>query len=100
MKEKQDEPTFVKFFDKCAWTLGVLNLLVCQYFLVNVPAYYWVWYSFIVPILAASRFYVFKSLSWQYFLLDFCYFAIGCSMVNLFLVVNSPLFFKVKKIQI
>ena len=77
VKETQDEPKFVKFFDKCAFTFGVMNLAMCQYFLLNQPQYFWLWYSVIIPTLMLARFLVFKSQSLQYFLLDFCYFTLG-----------------------
>eukprot|EP01032_Pedospumella_encystans_P029460 gene29460-33270_t len=37
IRETQDEPRYVKFFDKVAFTVGVLNMGVCQYFLLNRP---------------------------------------------------------------
>ncbi len=77
VKETQDEPKYVKFFDKCAFTFGVMNLAMCQYFLLNQPQHFWLWYSVIIPTLMLARFLVFKSQSLQYFLLDFCYFTLG-----------------------
>jgi len=94
IRETQDEPKYVKFFDKVAFTVGVLNLGVCQYFLLNRPDLFPYWYAAIIPLILGSRYFYFRSGGNQYFMIDFCYFAIFCSMVNLFLVQNSSLFFK------
>ena len=40
----QEEPEYVKFFDKISFTLGVLNIIACQYFLVTYPIYFSMWY--------------------------------------------------------
>ena len=93
--ETQEQPKYIKFFDKIAFTLGVLNILVCQYFLLNRPDYFWLWYSIIIPVLIVSRFFYFKSLGWQYFMIDFCYFVLFCTILNLFVIKESSLFFKI-----
>jgi len=46
-----------------------------------------------MPLLLISRYFYFRSLGWQYFMFDFCYFVISCSMVNI-LLVRSMVFFK------
>lgn len=94
IRETQDEPKYVKFFDKVAFTVGVLNMGVCQYFLLNRPDLFPYWYAAIIPLILASRYFYFRSSGNQYFMIDFCYFTIFCSMLNLFLVQNSAVFFK------
>ena len=91
----QEQPDYVKLFDKIAFTLGLLNILACEYFLVKLPTYFWLWYSLVIPLLILCRISHFKSLGWQYFLLDFCYFVLFCVFVNLFFFSDSQLFFKV-----
>jgi hypothetical protein len=95
LRETEAEPKYVKFFDKVAFTVGVLNMGVCQYFLLNRPDLFPTWYSLIIPVILGSRYFYFRGSGLQYFMIDFCYFTIFCSMVNLLLVHNSPLFFKV-----
>jgi len=46
-----------------------------------------------MPLLLISRYFYFRGLGWQYFMFDFCYFVISCSMVNI-LFVRSLVFFK------
>lgn len=46
-----------------------------------------------MPLLLISRYFYFRSLGWQYFMFDFCYFVISCSMINIMLV-RSMVFFK------
>jgi hypothetical protein len=94
IREAEEQPSYVKFFDKLAFTFGVLNILVCQYFLLNTPAFFWLWYSFIVPILLCARFYYFSRLGWHYFMIDFCYYVLLCTLVNIFILKDSTTFFK------
>jgi hypothetical protein len=95
LKESEEEPKFVKFVDKIGFTFGVLNIVACQYFLLNIPEYFSIWYCGIVPIILISRFYHFKSLNWHYFLIDFCYFVNICTLLNLSLLKDSRIFSKV-----
>jgi hypothetical protein len=37
LKETQKTPDFIKLFDKISFTVGVLNIVSCQYFLLNLP---------------------------------------------------------------
>lgn len=95
IQETQDEPKYVKFFDKVAFTIGVLNMGVCQYFLLNRPDLFPMWYTMIIPLILGSRYFYFRGGGMQYFMIDFCYFTIFCSLLNLLVVRNFPVFFKV-----
>lgn len=95
LREKEEQPNYIKFFDKLAFTFGVLNILICQYFLLNIPEYFSIWYSFVIPIILLSRFYHFRSLNWHYFLIDFCYFINLSTLLNLFFLRSSSIFFKI-----
>lgn len=94
IREVQEVPKNIKFLDKVGFTLGVLNILACQYFLLNVPQYFSTWYAVILPLTLVSRFYHFKSLNFHYFLIDFCYFTIFNTFLNLFVFRSSARFFK------
>ena len=72
--ESQEKDEYIKLFDKISFTFGVLNIGACQYFLFNVPGWFWIWWTIVTPLLLFSRFYHFSSLNYEYFLLDFCYF--------------------------
>ena len=91
----QEQPDYVKLLDKIAFTLGLLNILACEYFLVKLPSYFWLWYSLVIPLLILTRISHFRSLGWQYFLLDFCYFVLFCVFINLYIFPDSQLFFKI-----
>lgn len=95
IREVQEVPKNIKLLDKVGFTLGVLNILACQYFLLNVPRYFQSWYAVIVPITLVSRFYHFKSLNFHYFLIDFCYFTIFNTFLNISLLRWSARFFKI-----
>ncbi|KAJ1414016.1 hypothetical protein B484DRAFT_335398 [Ochromonadaceae sp. CCMP2298] len=95
IRETQEEPKYVKFFDKLAFTAGVMNMGICQYFLLNRPDLFPLWYALVVPVMLISRYIYFHGAGWQYFMIDFCYFTLFNTMVNVLLVRNSALFFKV-----
>lgn len=94
LKETQEVPGYVKLVDKVGFTMGVLNICVCQYFFLNKPEYFWLWYAVTISITLISRIYHFYSLYFHYFLFDFCYFVIGCSLLNLFVYPTSSVLFK------
>ncbi|RYG98730.1 DUF2838 domain-containing protein [archaeon] len=93
LREAQQQPQYVKLMDKLGFTMGVLNITACQYFLLNIPEYFPVWYAVVLPVLLISRLYHFRSQNWHYFLLDFCYFVILCTLLNI-TVLRSDVFFK------
>jgi len=90
----QEVPAYVKLVDKVAFTLGLCNILACEYFVVKQPTLFWVWYATVIPCLLATRVAYFFHLKWQYFLLDFCYFCVFCSFLNLFVLWDSVALFK------
>lgn len=95
LREAQGRPQNVKLLDKISFTLGVLNIVACQYFLMSVPEYFGVWYTVVIPLMMISRYWHFKKQNYQYFLIDFCYLTILSSLINLTLLRGSELFFKI-----
>ena len=85
VQEAEESPSSLKMIDKVGFTLGVLNIVACQYFLLTIPEYFPLWYSIIIPITMITRFMHFKSMHWQYFMIDFCYFTIFLSIINILL---------------
>lgn len=94
LKDNEGKPKFVMFMDEVSFTLGVLNIAVTQYFLFNRPENFWMWYSAMMPLLMIVRRWNFKKMGWQYFLLDFCYFTFWSTLLSLFVIRQSPTFFK------
>lgn len=92
--EKESEPVYVRLFDKFAFTFGVLIILLCEYFLISLPTHFWLWYTLVLTLALSTRVYHFYSLSWQYFLFDFCYFGILCTYLQIFVFPTSPDFFR------
>ncbi|RHZ20703.1 hypothetical protein DYB37_007912 [Aphanomyces astaci] len=98
-------PYYVKFLDKTQFTMGVLGVMLTQYFVVARPTQFWMWYLVCTPVVVALRIMYFKRVGWQYFLLDFCYFVTFLSIVHvtlapsddrrlfrvLFIYANGPL---------
>ena len=82
--ETQEKDEYIKLFDKISFTLGVLNIVACEYFLFNLPGWFWLWWSAVTILLLFARYYHFRSLNYEYFLLDFCYFTTGCMLINVY----------------
>ncbi|ETW02983.1 hypothetical protein H310_05423 [Aphanomyces invadans] len=79
-------PYYIKFLDKTQFTMGVLGVMITQYFVVARPGHFWMWYLFCTPVVIALRIMHFKRVGWQYFLLDFCYFVILLSILHVTLL--------------
>jgi hypothetical protein len=69
---QKSKPENIKLIDKCCFTCGVLNLLICQFIVTNFPTWFWLWYSLVTPAMLISRWFYFKKLKYHYFMLDFC----------------------------
>jgi hypothetical protein len=68
------EPPVARRIDKMAFTFGVLNLTISEFMLVKFPQEFWAWYMAVIPILVFFRIPHYRSLKWEFFLLDFCKF--------------------------
>lgn len=75
IEERKEVPSNVMLIDKLVFTFGVFNIAIFQYFMLNIPRYYWMYHTAILSALMAIRFKAWKKLKWQYFLLDNCYFS-------------------------
>lgn len=95
LREKSRKPEYLKLMDKISFTMGVLNISICQYFLFNQPKAFWIWFSVVIPILMYSRLKHFRRKGWHYFLLDFCYFTILSTFVHLYFTPHSLLLFRI-----
>lgn len=95
LREKSRKPHNAKLLDKISFTIGVLNISICQYFVCSLPRSFWLWYSLVIPVLLYSRMAHFKPKGWHYFLLDFCYFTLFCSFLHLYAFPQSALLFRV-----
>ena len=108
LEEKRTEPVYVKYFDKLAFTIGVLNLFAMEFFLLNIPEHYWMFYlATLCPLLSYRCVYFYRE-KLQYFLIDLCYVVILLSMIHvcffheveiirkvLFIFSNGPLLFAI-----
>ena len=58
--------------DKWAFTFGVLILTMTEFVLVKHPGSFWVYYMTVIPLLVFFRIPHYRSLKWEFFMLDFC----------------------------
>lgn len=95
IREKKEKPHNIRLLDKISFTAGVMNIPICQYFFINDPSHFYIWYSIIIPILLTARTIYFKQLKYHYFMLDFCYFTQLCIFSMMYLFPQSSAFFNV-----
>lgn len=93
IRENKKKPKYILLLDKLLFTAGVVNIPICQFFMLTRPDLFWVWYSISLPLLMIGRFIYFKKNKWQYFLLDFCYFTQFLTFLMIYFIKNSPAFF-------
>ena len=84
----REEPV-VRFVDRVAFTFGVLMLVATEAFLLRWPAAFWAFYVVMMPLLLAFRVCQYTALSYQFFMLDFCYFAVAAAGVHAALFPSS-----------
>ena len=84
----REEPV-VRFVDRVAFTFGVLMLVATEAFLLRWPAAFWAFYAATMPLLLAFRVCQYTALSYQFFMLDFCYFAVAAAGVHATLAPGS-----------
>jgi len=74
-RAKMEEPTAIRLRDKLSFMLGVVGCFVIEACVLQAPQLYpYLFLSFFLP-LYVLRLYIYGSLSWHWFLVDFCYFS-------------------------
>lgn len=87
--ESQKRPSDRQSIDKIGFTAGVAGLFFCQYVLLVHPQRFWQLYLAVLPLLMILKLGYYKTLGWEYFLLDFCYFCnIGCCLLCFWLYMS------------
>jgi hypothetical protein len=95
IRERKKEPFYIRLIDKLAFTLGVINISMSQYFLLSRPQDFWRWYSLIIPLLMIVRTREFKKRKFDYFLFDFCYFVLVLTFIYLYFFNQSEILFNI-----
>ena len=93
IKKHKGEPKYIKFFDKIFFTLGLVILMTCQFFVLSLPNYFWIWYCATIPMVWLGRIIHFTINKYGFFLIDFCYFNLAWSFLSIF--VESHQLFKI-----
>jgi hypothetical protein len=92
MDKKLKTPPFLRLSDKLTFTIGVATIMFTQYLLLLYPQMMYLWYSLLFVPLISWRYYCYSQMKYQYFMLDFCYFAQAVLFVWLYIFPNTLLF--------
>jgi len=95
LEQKLQTPPFIRTSDKCAFTIGILVLLITEYIILKKPHHMSYWYTVLLVPLMFARYYFYKKAKYQYFMIDFCYFAQAMLLISIFAVPSSSLWFQV-----
>jgi hypothetical protein len=87
-------PKRILFRDKIAFVLGLTDLWLSAYWLGSSPSSFSSFYSYKIIILLILRWCIYRSKRWHYYLFDFCYYAQGLQLLQLW-GSNLPSFFSV-----
>ena len=92
LRDLLEEPPAVRTRDKFSFMLGVLGCGVIEFVILRCPERFPLLYaSFIIPLLLL-RLYLYASLNWHFFLIDFCYFSnVLCLVQVLWYPASVPL---------
>jgi len=89
------KPEVTRLIDKISFVVGILFLLVNEYFLFVKTHYMWLWYLGVITPLLLLRYYTYRKSKYHYFLLDFCYFVNFLLIFYLLYYPNAALLFKI-----
>lgn len=93
MEEKMKTPPFLRTSDKLGFTVSISCLLFTQWILLLHPQWMYLWYTCLLIPLLTWRYFSYSKQKYQYFMLDFCYFAQSILLIWMyFLPQQSGLF--------
>ena len=73
LKLRSHEPWYCRLVDSYIFTLSVLGLLFTEYILFSQRyVYFYLWFSFCLPVMYLTKVVVYKARKMHYFLIDFC----------------------------
>ena len=73
----------------------ILTCSLSAYWLGGSPQTFYKYYTAKAVVLYGSRFYLYKSKNWHYYMLEFCYFANILLLLEVWVFPQSPTFHKV-----
>lgn len=85
VRQRLKNPPVVRLIDRISFTMGITNMMFTQAVLLLRPGAFWAWYLLWIVPLFAVRIVMYHRLKFQYFLLDFCYFANVMCVLNILL---------------
>eukprot|EP00968_Pinguiococcus_pyrenoidosus_P020334 scaffold2350_cov259-Pinguiococcus_pyrenoidosus.AAC.2 len=95
IKEKSTEPPVARWLDQISFTIGVLAIIFSEFILLHAPELFWLWYLIQMSVMIGLRIFSYHKCKWQYFLIDFCYFANFCCFAQVMLAPRSCLATKI-----
>eukprot|EP00871_Galdieria_phlegrea_P001300 jgi/Galph1/2170/GphlegSOOS_G858.1 len=89
VKKAIREPFFVRTIDKFAFIIGIINMIVTEYFLLQAPQRLWQYYLVLIGPLLVLRYWLYRRAKFHYFMYDFCYFAQILLLISLLFVPSN-----------
>jgi len=87
-------PAMALLRDRATFCLGLANVMLSALLLLSHPRAFINYFIFKSFVLLGSRWFVYRLKLWHYYMLEFCYVAIGLGVVHTLLAPRSVLLFK------
>jgi len=75
LEDQISAPPFLRISDKIAFTLALVIICLTEYVILKEPTFVPMWYTSLLIPLLILRYYFYYKAKFQYFMIDFCYFA-------------------------
>ena len=86
IRDHMKEEPQVKLLDKFSFTLGVLVITFTEYIIMRHPTWFSMYYNLLMTFLFVLRFFQYRDVKFQFFMIDFCY------LVNISCMVQTTFF--------
>ncbi|KAG0262660.1 hypothetical protein DFQ27_002224 [Actinomortierella ambigua] len=92
-KRNMKKASVVKFIDKVAFTLGMMECCMTPWLVATFPEWIPTVHTIQTVILVMGRYFIYKRKSWHYFLIDMCYFVNAAVLLFMYAFPQSSLLF-------
>ncbi|KAK9814724.1 hypothetical protein WJX72_010536 [[Myrmecia] bisecta] len=86
--------------DKIGFFFGVVNLVISAFWLGRSTHNFYLWFTLKAVVLYSTRYYLYSKQRWQYYMLEFCYFANLLQVLEVWVFPGNALLHKITFAQV
>jgi len=95
LEDQISAPPFLRISDKIAFTVALVIICLTEYVILKEPTFMPMWYTSLLIPLLILRYYFYHKAKFQYFMIDFCYFAQYFLLFYIYVTPRNPDIFQV-----